>query len=97
MKSIDPQLNRLLKAASQAPEPSGFIPTKEWVQSAMQSCRAQSIKLEEQLSDAVLKWSMVGAVVVTALSFAWHFSTTDSILPEVVSVANSGIEISLAP
>ncbi len=97
MKSIDPQLNRLLKAASQAPEPTGFAPSGDWVKSVMQSCRAHGNKLDEQLSDAVLKWSLMGAVVVTAFSLAWHYSATDSILPEVVSVANSGIEISLAP
>jgi hypothetical protein len=97
MKSIDPQLNRLLKAASQAPEPTGFTPTRDWVQSVMQNCRAQGRMLDEQLSDAVLKWSLMGALLVTALSLAWHYSATDSILTEVVSVANSGIEISLAP
>lgn len=97
MKSIDPQLKRLLKAASQAPEPSGFTPNNDWVQSVMRVCRAQGNKLDEQLSDAVLKWSLMGAVLITAFSLTWHYFTTDSVMPEVVSVANSGIEISLAP
>ncbi|MDC0325550.1 hypothetical protein OAM01_02215 [bacterium] len=63
----------------------------------MQTCQAQGTKLDEQLSDAVLKWSLMGALAVTALSLALHYSSAESILPEVVSVANSGIEISLAP
>jgi hypothetical protein len=97
MKSIDPQLNRLLRAASQAPEPACFTPTNGWVRSVMHSCQTQGKKLDEQLSDAVLKWSLMGALTITALSFAWHFSSAGSLLPEVVSLANSGIEISLAP
>jgi len=97
MKSIDHQLNRLLKAASQAPEPASFVPSAGWVHSVMQTCQLQGRKLDEQLSDAVLKWSLMGALTVTALSLVWHFSFTGSPLSEVVSVANSGIEISLAP
>ncbi len=97
MKSIDPQLNRLLKAASQAPEPVCFTPTSDWVKSVMQTCKEQGRKLDEQLGDAVLKWSLAGAMTIMVMSLVWHYSATVESLPEAISIANSGIEISLAP
>jgi len=97
MKSTEHQLNRLLKAASQAPDPVCLIPSREWTRQALSACRTQRAHLNQQLNDVVLKCSLAAACVITALSLAWHYSSTSYQMPEAVSVANSGIEISFAP
>lgn len=97
MKPTDHQLNRLLKAASRAPEPNSQSPSQDWVKSVLSACQANRQRLDEELSETVLKWSLTVACIIVAATMAWHHSTTDSQLPEVVSVANSGIAASLAP
>lgn len=97
MKPIDQQLNRLLKAASRAPRPLDSHPPQDWAKSVISACRANRQRLDEELSETVLQWSLTVACIIVALSLAWHQSTIDSQLPEVVSVANSGIAASLAP
>ena len=97
MKPTDHQLNRLLKAASRAPEPTDQSPSQDWVRSVLSACQANRQRVDEELSETVLKWSLTVACIIVALSMAWHQSTIDAQLPEVVSVANSGITATLAP
>ena len=97
MKRTDQQLNRLLRAASRAPEASDIRPSRDWVKSVLSACQAKRQRVDEELSETVLKWSLTVACIIVALTMAWHQSTMDSQLPEVVSVANSGIAASLAP
>ena len=97
MKPTDHQLNRLLRAASRAPEPPDGRPPQEWVSSVLSACRANRQRMEEELSETVLKYSLTVACIIVACTMAWYHSTVNSQLPEVVSVANSGIAASLAP
>jgi|GEM_PF-1352730 hypothetical protein len=97
MKHTDHQLNRLLRAASRAPEASDVRPSQDWVKSVLSACQAKRQRVDEELSETVLKWSLTVACIIVALTMARHHSTIDSQLPEVVSVANTGIAATLAP
>jgi hypothetical protein len=67
------------------------------VKSVLSACQAKRQRVDEELSETVLKWSLTVACIIVALTMAWHHSTIDSQLPEVVSVANTGIAATLAP
>ena len=97
MKHADHQLNRLLRAASRAPETPDIRPSQNWVKSVLSACQDRRQQVDEELSETVLKWSLMVACIIVALTMAWHHSTIDSQLPEVVSVANTGIAATLAP
>lgn len=97
MKPTDHQLNRLLRAASRAPESTDHGPSPEWVKSVISACQTNRQRVDEELSETVLKWSLTVACIIVALTMAWHQSAVDAQLPEIVSVANSGIAASLAP
>lgn len=98
MNPIEHPLNRLLKAASRAPEPAFAPPSPAWVRAAVRRGRAaHGARAEADRANTLLTWSLAVSTLVMALGWAMHYSAAQNTPPEPLSLANSGIQLTMAP
>ena len=96
MKHIDHQLQRLLKAASQVPDPADSLPVSLERQ-VLSKWRQQRGCGGEHAIQRLLSWAMVYAALLLMMCFVWTQYSESRQSSEALSLVNSSIQLSLLP
>ena len=96
MKHIDHQLQRLLKAASQASDSSASLPVSMEKQ-VLAQWKRQRRGFGELAFQRLLSWAMVSACLLLAMCFAWTHYSESRQTSEALTLVNSSIQLSFLP
>ncbi len=96
MNPIDHQLQRLLKAASRAPEPKASLPPS-LEQRVMAQLRRQRVPQVEVAFLRLCRWALGFAAVFALMAFIWSSQGSRETGSEALTLANSSIQLSLLP